>query len=59
MKTSLLWLFLALGAVVGFAGCEEKDAGDHMEDAVESVGDAAKDTADEVGDAVEDATDRD
>ena len=58
MKKSILWLFLALGAVVGFAGCEEKDAGDHMEDAVESVGDAAKDAADEVGDAVEDATDK-
>lgn len=57
MKKSALWLFLALGAVVGFAGCEEKDAGDHMEDAMESVGDAAEEATDEAGDAVEKATD--
>ena len=59
MKKSVLWLFLALGAVVGFAGCEKKDAGDHMEDAVDSMGEAAKDVADDVGDAVEKATDKD
>ncbi len=58
MSKTLLWMMLALGAVVGFAGCEKKDAGDHMEDAVESVGDAAKEAADEVGDAVEKATDK-
>ncbi len=35
-----------------FAGCDQdKDLGDHMEDA----GDAIEDKADDVGDAVEDA----
>ncbi len=57
MSKTLLWMMLALGAAVGFAGCQEKDAGDHMEDAVESVGDAVEEGADEVGDAVEKATD--
>jgi len=58
MSKILLWMMLALGAVAGFAGCEQKDAGDHMEDAVDSMGEAAKDAADEVGDAVEKATDK-
>lgn len=57
MKTTTLWLFLALGAVAGVtAGCGEESTGEKIEDAAEDAGDAVGDAVDDAGDAVKDAT---
>ncbi len=59
MKKTALWLVLAVGAVGGCLGCQEKSTGDHMEDALDSAGKAAQSAADDVKEAVEDVTDKD
>ena len=58
MKTKLTTLItiLSLGLFSIFAGCE-KDAGDHLEDAGESISDAAESAGDSISDAAEDAKD--
>ncbi|MBI1358498.1 MAG: hypothetical protein GC160_29530 [Acidobacteria bacterium] len=57
-RIDFFWTLTAGALAVGLAACEKKDAGDHLEDAVEDIGDAADDAADEVGDAVDKATDK-
>jgi len=56
MKKTIISTLIALGLLIGFAGCE-KDAGDHLEDAGDSISDAAEDAGDEISDAAEDAGD--
>jgi hypothetical protein len=59
MTKMTLWFVLAVGAVAGFAACqEEKSTGDHLEDAIDSVGKAGKSAADDVKEAVDEATDQ-
>ena len=57
-RRTALWLVLTLGTLGGATACEEKDAGDHLEEAVEEAGEGVEDAVDEAGDAIEDATDR-
>lgn len=56
IKNSIITILIALGLTLAFAGCE-KDAGDHLEDAGESIQDAAESAGDSVSDAAEDAGD--
>lgn len=56
IKKNIITILMSLGLIVAFAGCE-KDAGDHLEDAGDSISEAAEDAGDAVGDAAEDAGD--
>ncbi|WP_309381941.1 hypothetical protein [Cerasicoccus frondis] len=55
-KTSIILALISFGIIGLFAGCE-KDAGDHLEDAGESISDAAESAGDSISDAAEDASD--
>lgn len=58
INKSIILILTLIGALTFFVGCEaHKDAGDHLEDAGESISDAAEDAGDSIGDAAEDAGD--
>ena len=54
-KKNITALLAALGLALGgasFVGCE-RDTGDHLEDAGESIGDAAEQAPEDIGDALD------
>ena len=58
-KTTVLWAALAGSLVLGLAGCDNKgpaeEAGEKLDNAVESVKEAGETAADKVTDAAQDA----
>ncbi|MGE9296710.1 MAG: hypothetical protein ACQKBV_10515 [Puniceicoccales bacterium] len=52
----LITLPFIFAAMVMVSGCQ-KDAGDHLEDAGESISEAAESAGDSIGDAADDAAD--
>ncbi|GHB91436.1 hypothetical protein [Cerasicoccus arenae] len=55
-QTSILIALLSIGLISLLTGCQ-KDAGDHLEDAGESISEAAESAGESVSDAAEDAAD--